>query len=115
MSMSHHIAQLCEIFCASSSDAETLREIKHLASNPYRWNEAHELFTRIRQKNLAVSNPLLQAQYRFEEVCAKSLYNVGKYPAPFDPDSQYWVIPRAIQLAHTLKIDVNRIITIVMS
>ena len=40
----------------------------------------------------------------FEEVCAKTLYNLCGSRAPFDPDSPYWIVPNAFALARALGI-----------
>lgn len=42
------------------------------------------------------------AQCAFEEICAKTLYNLSGEPAPFDADSPFWVIPLAINLGANL-------------
>jgi hypothetical protein len=34
--------------------------------------------------------------------CAKTLYNMTRAPAPFDPDSPFWVLPLALELGHAL-------------
>ena len=39
---------------------------------------------------------LALAQYAFEEICAKTLYNLTQEPAPFDPNSPFWVLPLAV-------------------
>ena len=41
---------------------------------------------------------LALAQYAFEEICAKTLYNLTHECAPFDPDSPFWVLPLAVDL-----------------
>ena len=44
------------------------------------------------------------AQYRFEEICAKTLYNLSGASAPFDSDSPYWIVPNAIAFARRVGI-----------
>jgi hypothetical protein len=44
------------------------------------------------------------AQYRFEEVCAKTLYNPSGASAPFDLDSPYWIVPNAMAFARRVGI-----------
>ena len=54
--------------------------------------EAHALFRSIRTKTLEAErtkDAVLTAQYLFEEICAKTLYNMSISSAPFDPDSPY--------------------------
>ncbi|MBK6704542.1 MAG: hypothetical protein IPG56_12890 [Caulobacteraceae bacterium] len=80
---------------------DTLRKLIALANDRTRRKEAHALFSEIRQKTLAAhkrEDELALAQYAFEEICAKTLYNLTHEPAPFDPDSPFWVLPLALQL-----------------
>jgi hypothetical protein len=53
-----------------------LDELTPLLPERGRWPEAHKLFQRVRQKTLAARSQqksLFEAQYLFEEVCAKTL------------------------------------------
>lgn len=87
------------------NDKETLRKLISLANDRCRRKEAHALFSEIRQKTLAAekrNDQLALAQYNFEEICAKTLYNMTREPAPFDPDSPFWVLPLALELGLTL-------------
>jgi hypothetical protein len=82
-------------------DKATLRKLIELANDMLRRKEAHTLFSEIRQKTLAADkrkDELALAQYAFEEICAKTLYNLTREPAPFDPDSPFWVLPLAVDL-----------------
>jgi hypothetical protein len=94
-------------------DKETLRKLITLANDRSRRKEAQALFSEIRKKTLAAerrNDPLALAQYAFEEICAKTLYNMTREPAPFDPDSPFWVLPLAQELGQTLGItDVGEI------
>src|SRR5215831_11429532 len=86
-------------------DKETLRKLITLASDRSRRKEAHELFSEIRRKTLAAeqrNDQLALAQYNFEEICAKTLYNMTREPAPFDPDSPFLVLLLAMELGHML-------------
>jgi hypothetical protein len=86
-------------------DKETLRKLIALANDKARRKQAHALFNEIRKKTLAAErsgNRLALAQYAFEEICAKTLYNITLEPAPFDPDSPFWVLPRALKLGQLL-------------
>jgi hypothetical protein len=76
-------------------DKETLRKLIMLANDKARRKQAHALFSEIRNKTLAAQrsgDQLAVAQYAFEE----TLYNITLEPAPFDPDSPFWVLPRAL-------------------
>lgn len=88
-------------------DKETLRKLITLANDKTRRREAHALFSEIRKKTRAAEkrdDQLALAQYAFEEICAKTLYNLTREPAPFDPDSPFWVLPLALELGRTLGI-----------
>jgi hypothetical protein len=110
------IRGLCEVFVPHTQDRGTLDEIVAISLDRSRWRTAHDLFQRIRAKNLKATkkgDARLEAQYRFEEVCAKSLYNLSNEPAPFDADSPYWIIPNAIGFARRAGINDAEIIRIV--
>jgi hypothetical protein len=81
-------------------DKETLRKLIALANDKSRRKQAHALFHEIRNKTLAAQrygDQLAVVQYAFEEICAKTRYNTTLEPAPFDPDSPFWVLPRALK------------------
>jgi hypothetical protein len=83
------------------ADKVTLRKLIALANDESRRKNAHQLFQEIRAKTLAAErrgDDLALTQYAFEEVCAKTLYNITGEPAPFDPDSPFWVLPLAVKL-----------------
>jgi hypothetical protein len=95
------------LFEARCEDKATLRKLIVLAEDRSRRKEAHALFSEIRQKTLAAEkrkDEFAQAQYGFEEICAKTLYNLTHEPAPFDPDSPFWVLPLALDLGRRLGI-----------
>jgi hypothetical protein len=86
-----------------------------MASDDIQWRYAHALFSRIRDKTLRADDAkdrLLQEQYCFEEICAKTLFNMsghdpayGEFPNPFDDDSPFWVLPTAVSFARALGVD----------
>jgi len=95
------------LFEERCGDKETLRKLITLANDKSRRKQAHALFGEIRKKNIAATkrdDQLAMAQYDFEEICAKTLYNLTNEPAPFDPDSPFWVLPRALKLGQMLGI-----------
>jgi hypothetical protein len=86
-------------------DKETLRKLIALANDKSRRKQAHALFSEIRRKTLVAekrNDQLALAQYSFEEICAKTLYNISGEPAPFDPGSPFWVLPLALELGRIL-------------
>jgi hypothetical protein len=109
------IGEMLLFFLPYCSDQSTLLELKEMVPNFKQWREAHKLFQRIRNKTLEADKTnarLLQYQYSFEEICAKTLYNLAdhhegfseKYLPPFDEDSPFWVIPIAVQFANAIGI-----------
>jgi hypothetical protein len=108
--------RLIEVFALHSTDRSTLDELRAMIGDRDTWHRAYDLFQRIRQKTLAAErrrDELADCQYLFEEVCAKTLYNLSGRPAPFDSDSPYWLGPNALLLARRLKIDQSEIVEIV--
>jgi hypothetical protein len=86
-------------------DKETLRQLITLVNDKSRRRQAKALFDEIRRKTLAAerrNDQLALAQFAFEEICAKTLYNITREPAPFDPDSPFWVLPLALELGRML-------------
>jgi hypothetical protein len=86
-------------------DKETLRKLITLAKDSSRRKEARAVFQEIRQKTIAAGkrkDQLSLAQYDFEEICAKTLYNLTGGPAPYDSDSPFWVLPLALELGRVL-------------
>jgi hypothetical protein len=76
---------------------------------------SEDIFSEIRRKNLVavdVKDKRLFSQYCFEEICAKTLYNLTRPSAPFDPDSPYWIIPNAIAFSRTLGLSDDQILSI---
>lgn len=100
-------------FLPHCSDKSTMSELCEMAADRSTWRTAHNLFNRIRAKTLKADrskNRRLQYQYSFEEICAKTLYNLADHSAgfseaflpPFDEDSPDWVVPLAIDFARDL-------------
>jgi hypothetical protein len=114
--MLDQMKRLVETFSDHAQDRSTLDELHRMISNPSSWHKAHDLFSCIRKKTLdAVKRKDTRAsrQYSFEELCAKTIYNLTNTDAPFDNDSPYWFVPQALLLARELGIDEAVITTIV--
>ena len=108
--------RLIELFAVRCRDRETLDELAAMAADDGRWSKAHGLFDRIRQKTLVADragDQTLSAQYLFEEMCAKTLYNLSGSSAPFDADSPYWIVPNALALARRIGIDESEVLAVV--
>jgi len=108
------IQEMVRFFLPHCADQSTLRELDAMASDDQLWRFAHVLFSRIRNKTIRADeakNLLLQHQYSFEEICAKTLFNMSghipgkEFPYPFDDDSPFWVIPIAIGFARALGVE----------
>jgi hypothetical protein len=107
------IRNLATLLAERSEDTATLRTIIDFTNDRGRWPKAHGLFDQIRSKTskaLLRGDEKLEAQYRFEEVCVKTLYNLGRYSAPFDPDSPYWIIPNALRAGELLGFTTSEIL-----
>jgi hypothetical protein len=88
-------------------EVRTLDQLADVVEDHARWRTCHDLFQRIRKKTLpaqSAGDKLLEAQYLFEEVCAETLYNLSREPAPFDSDVPFWISPNASYLGRTLNI-----------
>ncbi len=104
------IQQMVKFFLPHCVEQSTLRELDSMVSDDERWRHTHALFGRIRAKLLCTSaeDQRLRHQYSFEEICAKTLFNMSGhiprdgFPYPFDEDSPFWVVPIAIQFARAL-------------
>jgi hypothetical protein len=108
--------RLVWLFAPRCVDRRTMDELERMLADEERWTGAHDLFDRIRKKTLVASrdgNQTLEAQYCFEEVCSKVLFNLTDPGAPFDEDSPYWIAPNAFALARALKIDDSDVLEIV--
>lgn len=113
--MVSQIRQLLDVVASGVSDRETIDELFRVIDDRRRWKEARDLFSRIRDKTLradASGDQKLIAQYCFEEICAKSIYNQSGDSAPFDPDSPFWVVPLALHAARELGIDRERVLAV---
>ena len=107
------IKSLCALFAPHTSDRSTLNELCKLANERNSWKKAHDLFERIRRKNLKAfecGDSKLTAQFAFEEACAKTLYNLARMSAPFDPDSPYWIIPNALATARYFNLSEDEVL-----
>lgn len=108
--------RLVDLFAPHCADRSTLDELYRMIDDERLWPRAHDLFDRIRRKTLEVegrSDERAAYQYFFEEICAKTIFNLTGTDAPFDEDSPYWVVPSALSLARRLGIQESEITKIV--
>ncbi len=107
---------LVRLFRPHCADKETLERLDQMIEDRSAWPKARSLFEAIRLKNLKAkrrSDPKAEAQYCFEEVCAKTLYNLTMQPAPYDPDTPYWIIRNALSLARELGLSPMDVVEVV--
>jgi hypothetical protein len=93
---------LIRLLTPQCDDRTTIDALNAMLSERRTWSKAHDLFDKIRAKTLVAErsgNRRLVSQYQFEEICAKTLFNLSRANAPFDPDSPYRIIPNAIAFA----------------
>jgi hypothetical protein len=113
VALASDLARLVELFRSHCQDQETLNWLHRATEDRARWKDAHGVVNHIRTKYLKAEkrgDEILMAQYIFEEVCAKTIYNMSGMPAPFDADSPYWVVPNAISLARELGLGESSVI-----
>lgn len=114
--MESDILALLRLFETRVPDAETHASVINLAANRQGWHGAHDLFDRVRRRNLEAirqKDHARECQYCFEEVCLKSLYNESGASAPFDSDSPHWITKNAIVLARALGIPDAEVIKVI--
>ena len=107
---------LLDLFKDNVPDCESNRLAWRYCNEKEKWAKAHGLFSTIRKRNLAAikkGNFVKECQYCFEEVCAKTLYNLTRPNDPFDADSPYWIIKNALVLAKALNINTDLVVDIV--
>jgi hypothetical protein len=107
---------LIRLLAGHVSDRSTLDELHGMIADRKSWRRGHDLFSRIREKVLnaeRAGDGTLACQYLFEEICAKTLYNMSGEPAPFDADSPYWIIPNAIAFARRVGVPDAKVIELV--
>jgi hypothetical protein len=115
-SLTIQMKHMIEVFSNHAQDRSTLDELNRMISDQSSWHKAHDLFSRIRRKTLDATkrkDSKAGNQYCFEELCAKTIYNLSDSNAPFDSDSPYWVIPYALKLAREFGIDESVITKII--
>lgn len=110
------IKLLLDLFESKVPDKDSNRLVWKFCDEKERWINAHGLHSTIRERSLKAikqGNKIKEAQYRFEEVVAKTLFNLTKATAPFDAGSPYWIIKNALVLAKALDIPTEKVVEIV--
>lgn len=99
------VSRLTHIFEAHCEDVETLLKLREATVDRAGLRTAKGIFEKIRRQTLRANereDKLSATQYRFEEVCAKTLYNVTGPSAPFDPYVPFCILPNALVLSRML-------------
>jgi hypothetical protein len=111
------MASLMDVLAPYCADRETLDWLRAAVSDRSKWQKADGVFNHIRNKLLKAeraADSTAVMQYRFEEICAKTLFNLTNPSAPFDADSPYWVVPNAITFAQSVSVNVESILECVI-
>ena len=107
---------LLDLFENEVPDQETNRLVWRFCDEKNKWIKAHGLHSTLRDRNLKAikqGDKIKECQYCFEEVIAKTLFNLTRSEAPFDPDSPYWIIKNALSLAKVLGMPSEKVVEIV--
>ncbi len=107
---------MLDLFENKVPDKDSNRLVWKFCDEKQRWIKGHGLHSTLRDRNVKASkqgDKIKEAQYCFEEVVAKTLFNLTSSSAPFDPDSPYWVIKNALSLAKALKIPPEKVVEII--
>lgn len=111
--MIDHIKALCALFASTAKDRSAFELVASVAADKAKWKNAHDTFTEIRTRGLRSDATGKEEEYRFLESCMKGVYNIGRFSAPFDPESSYQIIPRALKLAAVRGIPDEQILSII--
>ena len=107
---------LIRLFCPHCTDTDTLRQLSQMIGDRGSWAKSRNLLEAIRLKNVKaqrLGDRGSEAQYCFEEVCAKTLYNLTMQPAPYDPDTPHWITPNALGLTREFGLSPMDVVVIV--
>jgi hypothetical protein len=124
--MQAEILSLLRLFHDRAPDRETNTRVISLIADQGKWARAHDLFDEIRDLGLRATGDagrppvpkeqidwVLVAQYVFEELCLKSVFNETDTKYPFDPCSPYWVAGAAIQFARGIGVPIEDVILVI--
>lgn len=116
LSVISDMVNLLDRFEGVVPDHDSNRLVYGFVTDKQKWDKAHGLFSTIRRKTLEAEkekDDKKLAQYRFEESCAKTLFNLTHSSAPFDPDSPYYVLKNALVLAKAAGLPVEKVVEVV--
>lgn len=102
------LEEMLAFFLRHCEDRGTLGELYLMSRDSESWCRGHELHRRIREKTQSAERTgdlLGEAQYTFEECCAKTFYNLSDAMVPFSEDTPFWIIPQGFRLARRLELE----------
>jgi hypothetical protein len=112
------IVGLLGLFRGRVPDAESSARVLELATDPDHWSAGHKVFDEVRRRTLAAIKAQDHercAQYGFEELCCKALYNAAGPADPFDPSSPFSVAGAALRLAHRVGVPIETVVAVLVS
>ncbi len=111
------IVGLLNLFRSRVPDVESNARVLELAKDPERWSAGHKFFDEIRRRSLAVNanDHERAAQYCFEELCCKAIYNAASPQDPFDPSSPFSVAGAALRLAARVGVPIEAVVSVLVS
>jgi hypothetical protein len=112
----NHMEGLVRLLAPHCDDRSTIDALGTMLTNHQTWSKAHDLFNEIRVKALVADRAAdrkRSTQYLFEEICAKTLFNMSGTNAPFDADSPYWIIPNALAFAKCVGVSDAQVIKVI--
>jgi hypothetical protein len=111
--MQARIVALLRLFDECSPDKETHASVLKLVANEKEWPKAHDLFDSVRGLLLRSNDSKTRAQYAFEELCLKTVFNETDTEMPFDVNSSFWLAGSAISYSRYVGVTVEAIIALI--
>lgn len=116
--MGNCIVGLLRLFAERVPDAQSHARVLELATTPRSWSAGHAVFGAVRSRLLDAidaKDRVRGAQYSFEELCCKALYNATSPGDAFDPSSPFSVGGAAIRLARAVGLPVEAVADVLAS
>ncbi|HEX4139796.1 MAG TPA: hypothetical protein VHY09_05575 [Candidatus Methylacidiphilales bacterium] len=111
--MQARILALLRLFDHCSLDKETHAWVKELVADEKKWPKGHDLFELVRKRLLGSRGQRAAcAQYAFEELCLKTVFNETDTEMPFDTNSSFWLAGSAIQYARQVGVSLELVMAV---
>jgi hypothetical protein len=107
------ITRLLRVFAGRVPDAESHARVAELVADPARWSAGHAAFDEVRRRLLVAmkgKDTSREGQHHFEESCCQAVYNAADPRDPFDPSSEFFVVPQALGLARVVGVPVAEVV-----